>query len=248
MFKYLCYLLVFCLFGSAFGGTTDPQTPDSKYIEYGKKFTYIGQLGGKTEDDKIFFASAVAIGPKHIITAAHVVQKAKNCYILINSKKFPINNVISHKDFNEDNFGYYDIAIGKSDEEFGLDFYPMLYDQDNEVGKLCCISGYGVSGSFITGAVVSDSKRRAGSNIIDSVDRELLICSPSKSNSPSKTSLEFLIANGDSGGGLFIDGKLAGINSCVIGKPSTGTKSDYNCESGHTRISKNLEWIRDNLK
>jgi hypothetical protein len=62
-----------------------------------------------------------------------------------------------------------------------------------------------------------------------------------------KTSLEFLIASGDSGGGLFIDGKLAGINSCIMavnGSP----KSDYRTESGHTRISINLDWILENTK
>jgi hypothetical protein len=63
----------------------------------------------------------------------------------------------------------------------------------------------------------------------------------------SKTELEFLIASGDSGGGLFIDNKLAGINSCVMAvdkKPD----STYNDESGHTRISKFIGWIKENIE
>jgi secreted trypsin-like serine protease len=59
--------------------------------------------------------------------------------------------------------------------------------------------------------------------------------------------LEFLIASGDSGGGLFIDNKLAGIHSCVmtVGK---NPQSKYGEESGHTRISNFIEWIEDNRK
>ena len=64
---------------------------------------------------------------------------------------------------------------------------------------------------------------------------------PSKNNE-RMTELEFLIGSGDSGGGLFLDGKLAGINSCVLAidkKPN----STYSDESGHTRVSKYIDWI-----
>ena len=51
-----------------------------------------------------------------------------------------------------------------------------------------------------------------------------------------------MISHGDSGGGLFIDNKLAGINSLVMssdGKPD----SSWTDESGHTRVSKFVSWI-----
>jgi len=81
-------------------------------------------------------------------------------------------------------------------------------------------------------------------NKIDYISDSLLMCSPSIM---SKTELEFLIASGDSGGGLFIDNKLAGINSCVMAvdkKPD----STYNDESGHTRVSKFLGWIKEHMQ
>jgi len=124
-----------------------------------------------------------------------------------------------------------------------LDFYPDLYETEDEVGKLCSISGYGFYGTFDTGAISSDENGRAGTNMIDYIDNDLLICSPSR---PDRTTeLEFIIATGDSGGGLFIEGRLAGINSCVLARDNK-PNSSYTDESGHTRISKYKEWIRDN--
>ena len=51
-----------------------------------------------------------------------------------------------------------------------------------------------------------------------------------------------LIGHGDSGGGLFIDKKLAGIHSCIY----TGDgklDSSYKDYSAHTRVSLHKPWI-----
>lgn len=228
-----------------FAGTRDPLTPDEKYVEYGKDFHYVLNLCGIYDDGGLFCASSVAISPRIVLTAAHVVKNAKHCGISINnSDVILIDKIICHDDFNG-NFGQADIAICYLSKDLKLDFYPSLYETNDEVGKLCCISGYGLTGTFKTGQSVSDGKRRAGSNIIDSVEKDLLICTPSQRHSIDRTSLEYIICSGDSGGGLFIDGKLAGINSCVmsIGKHPT---SVYGEEAGHTRISKFLPWILEN--
>jgi hypothetical protein len=75
--------------------------------------------------------------------------------------------------------------------------------------------------------------------MVDGIFNHMLICSLKHGQ---KTSLEFLISHGDSGGGLFIDSKLAGINSCVFAEDKS-LNSDINDESGHTRISINKKWI-----
>jgi hypothetical protein len=74
---------------------------------------------------------------------------------------------------------------------------------------------------------------------------DMLICSPSYPQDSNRTSLEFFIASGDSGGGLFIDSRLAGINSCVMAIDRS-PKSKYNEQSGHTRIQKFISWIEEN--
>lgn len=228
------------------GGTIDPNIVDSKYVEYGEKFIHIYKICGTNHDAKMFCGSAVAIQSNWVLTAAHVVKEARFCLIsqVENEKSHVIDEIIVKKEFEENNFGYNDIALCYISKDLGLDFYPELYDTEDEVGKICSMGGYGITGTFNTGAVISDNKKRAGSNKVESIDRELLICTPSISR---KTSLEFLISSGDSGGGLFIDGKLAGINSCVIAadkKPD----STYGDESGHTRISKHIGWIKNTIK
>jgi hypothetical protein len=242
---YLCLLIILSI-GSHYinAGTIDPSISDSQYLKYGEQFEYVGRLCGTYKDDSRFCASAVAIDDHFIITAAHVVKDSNSCTFTVKDKAYCITDVVYHKDFDDGEFGTADIAIGYSKEPFGLKFYPALYEGDDEDNKICCMSGFGITGNFLTGASLSDNKRRAGSNMIDHIDRNLLICSPSRRGDKDYTSLEFLIASGDSGGGLFIDGKLAGVNSCVMAVDRS-PRSVYKDESGHTRISRFIDWIKE---
>jgi hypothetical protein len=250
-----CFLyLILALFSSlSLGGTIDPSTTPDKYIEYGKKFKCVARLSGKDKEDNLFCASAVIFKPNWFLTAAHVVKGSKNCYITVEeNSRICVEQVYFHKDFHDNKFGYNDIALGYVKDDMGLDFYPELYEENNEIGKICAISGYGMTGTFLTGVQTSDYNRRAGSNFISHIDRHLLITNPSRRSNLQRpfndnfTQLEFLIGSGDSGGGLFIDKKLAGINSCVIaedGKPN----STYTDEGGHTRISLYIDWINKTI-
>ena len=124
----------------------------------------------------------------------------------------------------------------------------MLYDKNNEVGQICSIAGWGRSGSFSVGHQSSKIKiRLAGSNIIDETDRDMLVVSPSRS-SKDRTSLECIVSPGDSGGGMFVGGKLAGIHSVITTNVSRGDgksmlNGGYHCYSGSTRISMYKDWI-----
>jgi S1-C subfamily serine protease len=235
-------LLLIANMAPSFSGTRDPNVQDAKYITYGSDFTCIAKIIGKTSNGQSFSASAVAIDDNHIITAAHVVENVETCKVILANKEYVISEITINKKFDMHKYGTGDIAIGYSIEKFKLNFYPKLYTNNDERNKVCSISGYGFTGTFVTGAKIYDDNKRAGSNMIDSIDKDLLICSPSKKGQKGYTTLEFLIASGDSGGGLFIDGKLAGINSCVIALNKT-PKSVYGDQSGHTRISNYVEWI-----
>jgi hypothetical protein len=245
--KKVIYFVLFylILINNSIAGTRDKQVEDNKHTEYGQQFIHTGELTGLFDQGKMFHASAVAIDDYHILTAAHVVKNCDMCIFKLKNKEYCITNIIYHKNFDDDSFGVADIAIGYSEKSFDLPFYPELYTENNEIGLCCSIVGFGFTGTFDTGAKTMDGKKRAGSNYIEDIYSDLLICSASRIGQKNRTSLEFLIASGDSGGPLYIGGKLAGINSCVL---STDKNSDssYGDESGHTRISKFIDWINDN--
>lgn len=224
----------------AYSGTIDPNTPDSKYINYGAKFVYVAKVHGTTPDNKPYFGSGVAYKPKVILTASHIVDGVATCRVSINGKTINTDKIVMHPKYKPEQFGYYDIAICILNDDISLDWYPDLYTDKNEVGKICSMAGYGTTGNFLVGANRFDNKLRAGSNLIEGLDRGLLICSPSRHN---RTELEYCISSGDSGGGLFIGNKIAGINSCVIHDKGE-IKSGYGTHSGHTRISDHIDWIK----
>lgn len=239
-------VIVAIVYGVCLGGTRDPSVSDKSHLDYGSDFHSVVKVEGKCGcgqgKEHMFAASGVAISREWVVTAAHVVKGNKDVFVKIGDKKFPADEVIVHEDFVESGIGHSDIALCRCSGDFGLDFYPGLYEDEDEVSKVVSVAGYGTSGSFSTGAVVSDSQRRAGSNIVARAERDVIVCVLSD----RKTKLEFLIAPGDSGGGLFIGNRLAGINSFVMAEDGK-TDSDYGDESAHTRVSKFAPWIRKKI-
>lgn len=234
------------LYSISYAGTIDPNKSDSKYIDYGAKHECVLQIGGHYKVDenepKPFFASCVIIKPRIILTAAHVIDGAGEVFVLDNkNNKVKVIFALYLNEWNKDIFGHNDIAIGFLEKDITMNFYPQLYDSDNEVGKICSISGFGITGNYIQGFSVSDNKKRAGSNIIDEIFNGMLVTSVTNNK---KTDLEFLIAYGDSGGGLFIDKKLAGINSGIMtDSKDKNLNSDQQDFATHTRISIHKKWI-----
>lgn len=244
-FKNIFYTLIIIISSNGLAGTIDPINDDIEYINYSKTFPSVIRIAGEY-DGVIFQASSIAIDHKHVLTAAHVVKKASNCYIISQNKVINITKIICHKDFKEEIFGFADIAICECETDIGLDSYPVLYENRDEEGKIASICGLGIAGKFNSTTKISDNQKRAGLNLIEYIQDELLVCNASNQFDRTKTNLEFIIAHGDSGGGLFIDNKLAGVNSCVMAadkKPD----SSYGDESCHTRISTYIPWIRENI-
>lgn len=242
MLKYIiiCILLA-CNTLSA--GTIDINKNDIHYLSYGKQHECVVEICGEYDEKTKFKASAVIIKPTWVLTAAHIVKKANNCFIKFNNNNIPISCIKIQQDYDEDKFALNDIAICKLSKPIMINFYPQLYDKDDEKDKICSISGFGLTGPYqISQTRKSDGLKRAGTNIINRVENHILVCSLKD----KKTDLEFLICHGDSGGGLFIDKKLAGINSCIF---SDNKKLDANIEneSGHTRISIFIEWINNTI-
>ena len=247
MFKGLfAFLMISC---SCLAGTISPGVPDERYLAYGGDYECVVQIYGQCECGKqksahMLSASAVVVDRRWLVTAAHVVHKSSGVRVKVRDAEHRIRRVVVNKFFEEDMLGRYDIALCESEDDMVLDFYPKIYEGSSEVGKTAGICGFGSTGTFSTGAVKSDGRRRAGSNVVQRSENHVLVCSVTD---PRTTNLEFMIAPGDSGGGLFIDQKLAGINSFVSATDGK-SNSDYGDECCHTRVSLFANWIKAHIR
>lgn len=243
LLRLIRYVVILFCASRALAGTTDPNTPDSKYVEFGREFPGVVQIRNIVDCKRCAkkhpqLASAVLIHKHWALTAAHVVDSADEHVILIADKEYPLPYVVKHKDYTDENIGFHDIALVYSPQEFKTKHYP-LYRQTDEVGKAVTIAGWGAFGTFSAGAKEIDNQRRGGHNRLDGSEKAILICSPSVAN---RFPLEFGIAPGDSGGGMFIGDELAGINSFLMAedKNPNGTYGD---QSAFTRVSLYADWV-----
>jgi hypothetical protein len=251
-------LLFFLAIGAraVFAGTMDPNTPDSKYVEFGKQFPGVVKIISKVEcknpdcpkKEHEQHGSAVIIRPNWVLTAAHVVEATYDQKVFKDDgTEYPLGMVIVHSDYSSEKFGWHDIALCYSSTDFKLDFYPPLYTEQDEMGKAITIAGYGIQGTFSSGANAekSDARKRAGHNVIDAHSNAVLFCSPTAGS--GRMPLEFIITPGDSGGGMFIGNKLAGINSFLLAadKKTDGTYGD---EAAFIRVSLYTKWVHQQIE
>lgn len=237
--KLLFFTIILLYASNAIGGTIRHDVEDDKYIEYGKQQKCVVRIICKKNDKVIKFGSGVIIRPNWVATAAHLIDDDFSVFVSFQDKEIKMKNVFTHPDFLMSK-RVDDIAVCQSEEALELDFYPELYKEKDELGKACIISGFGITGTGLTGCTNrQDDRKRAGSNFVEEVSDKFLYCIMDKEK-PSP--LEYCIAAGDSGGGLFINKKLAGINHAVLAKDKT-PDSNYGDESGHIRISFYRPWI-----
>jgi hypothetical protein len=239
--------VIFLLLGSsAFCGTMRHDVHDSRHLEYGKKYGFVVRLTGKARegmgnpDNATIEGSAVVITDEWVVTAAHVVEFMREPHFFFEGQQYQVSDIIQHPDFKLDDFGSQgDIALCRVTKKIDVKNFPALYSEEDEEGQTCGSAGFGMHGKADSSIRQMDHQRRAGSNVVSGIRDDKLMCDMSRDNA---TQLEFLPAHGDSGGGLFIKGKLAGIHSFVEGDGKAD--SSYGDRSFHTRISKHLPWMK----
>ena len=230
---------VLLITGAALGGTTDDSIPDAKYLEYGKTFAgCTRQLSVVEVSGKLALGSAVAIDKHWALTAAHVVDGV----VAASVGKHRVSMIFVHPDYRDGVFGFADIALLRTDEDLGAEYYPPMSDGRETEGDVVAFAGYGVTGRLSVGHERSDGALRAGTNKISRFERTILVCPARRGGSP----LPFCIAPGDSGGPVFVgsgkNSRLCGIASFVMGdKPPN--RSRVGEEMGATRVSLFRSWI-----
>ena len=244
-------LFYFMLLSSVLiAGTIRHDVSDSKYTEFGKKFYCVKQLITTTKlkgSTEYGLASCVILNKHWIITAGHVPdgRKIDSIKVLHEGKKYLISKFIVHKDFDEKGRKS-DIALGFCKKGFGDNIMkPKIYQEKINIGDRCSAAGFGYYGTMSSGAGIFDNKLRGGSNIVSSRRNDTVLINGSKDY--TRTSLEWLPNVGDSGGGLFINGSLAGITSYVIGMDGKANSS-YGDIGAFTEIYPYLKWINSYVK
>lgn len=226
-------ILGFIVVNCSYSGTIHHNVKDSAYIEYGKNIECVARLLGMDSEKTGYSASCVIVKNRWIITAAHVVRPNMKYVVKISGKEIEVKEFLIHPEYNDKTLGCPDLALGFLAEDVSISFIPELYSENDETNKTACIVGFGMTGQANLNTRVSDDQKRAGTNKIEKIYKESLICHMDNKN---PTVYEFCIMPGDSGGGLFIDKKLAGINSC-ISVPEGVLNGSYGTESYFTRIS-----------
>jgi hypothetical protein len=217
----------------------------------------VGQfLGSSTAGG--FAASGTLIAPNWVLTAAHVVDQASALTFNVGGNSYVASQWAFHSNWTGDLAAGYDIALVKLSSS-PINIAPALrYTGSNELGAVGTSVGYGKTGTGLTGAITFDGLKRAGENMIDRFysggNKRIFLsdfdspmnASDSFSGSSTPLNLEYMIAPGDSGGGVFVD---FGSGPLLTGVHSFGTARDgvinfdYGDISGHTRVSVFNSWI-----
>lgn len=214
--------------------TIDGQHEDAAYLEYGKAFAdHTVEVRSDTAA-----GTGVLIADHWALTAAHVVSGQTG--IKVDGKI--TDRVVVCGEWNHGSFNRNDIALVRTFSSHSRASYPPLADGGESVGDRVSLAGYGMTGLIGDDKRHSDGKLRAGTQLIDRLDDEAIFCTLQAGSSP----LEFGIAPGDSGGPMFLRGRVAGIHSALITRRSRDGDA-ITRESVHTRVSRHAGWIRSVL-
>lgn len=264
IFSTILLITTICFSNIAHAGTIRHDRSDEQYISLANLFPSVGKLNTKFSSGE-YICSATLIEPSYILTAAHCLdhnnQNLLNASFWADGIPYSVTNTTAHRGWfssERDFTAGYDIAVLRLDTPvLHLPSAPLFrgFDESEQIGTYV---GFGATGNGFTGSLPNTiGTKRGGQNIVElgsssslRLSESLLLSdfdSPLTSD-PTKPDtipldLEYTIAPGDSGGGLFINGYVAGVSSFGWGRNDGLNDSSYYDVVGSTRVSSHIDWI-----
>lgn len=259
-----CLLLLLCVssFESATAGVIRHDRADSSYTSLASSYPSVGRLTWPG-----YICSATLIAENWILTAGHCLDDGG---LSASDFQFSLSDsgggthigaeIVLHPGWIGDLTDGTDIALLRlATNETAVTPSP-INTNTSEVGRTAGHAGYGRTGTGLTGMNANAGTKRAGYNVVDldgsSVtgyndmvlfeDFDSGSAGDNWSGTSTQLDLEYLIASGDSGGGMFMNFGLGdvvtGVHSFIASTDGL-TDADYGDIAGSTRVSSYESWI-----
>ncbi len=216
-------------------------------------------------------ASGVYLGQGWVVTAAHVAEESATFGFTIGDTSYASQAIYLHDQWDGNAAAGNDIALiridGDTDELATALLYEPTDGGDEILDTAATYTGYGRTGQGSTGDTGSAGELNGGQNLIEAFGQDnFMLASYDDSiffadfDDPDALSdglpwsdnqalvLEYMIAGGDSGGGVFVDADgqaaLVGINSFVLARDGE-PDSDYGDIAGATYLPDYYDWLTD---
>jgi len=216
----------------------------ARYAALGSRFPAVGMLGDQV--------TCTLIAPRWALGAAHTIEDYFNPkgrpFVTFAGKRYEIDKVIlDPKRVPRSVDSDADLMLLRLREPVEGIAPVLLYDRDDEPGKIVTIAGWGETGNGLTSARNERGKLFGANNQVEAVFEHSLIFT--FDTPPAGLDLEGLPGAGDSGCPALLEenGKVFIVGVGSFNSGSDDHASAYGTVDAFARVSAHRKWISDTI-